>query len=150
MRRMPHTPRFFQRAPSEARAGQPLVSGVPCLLGRSNRAKRTVHSKFPQSGTEVPSLHHVPHGDPRFEHRSVLVQALKEAAMRATTRTQNFHFRETQASTCLLLTAALLLLLPVAAGAQQEEEQKGVDQGNYNIKQSIEFGGRFTNLSGDF
>jgi hypothetical protein len=39
-------------------------------------------------------------------------------------------------------------LLPVAR-AQQPEEQKGVDQGNYNIKQSIEFGGRFTNLSGD-
>jgi hypothetical protein len=33
--------------------------------------------------------------------------------------------------------------------AQQEEEQKGIDQGNYNIKQSIEFGGRFTSLGGD-
>src|SRR5712692_3220280 len=35
------------------------------------------------------------------------------------------------------------------ARAQQDEEQKGVDQGNYNVKQSIEFGGRFTNVSGD-
>src|ERR1700752_3267011 len=33
--------------------------------------------------------------------------------------------------------------------AQQVDEQKGIDQGNYNIKQSIEFGGRFTSISGD-
>jgi hypothetical protein len=31
----------------------------------------------------------------------------------------------------------------------QDDEQKGVDQGNYNIKQSIEFGGRFTSIGGD-
>lgn len=31
----------------------------------------------------------------------------------------------------------------------QQEEQKGVEQGNYNVKQSIEFGGRFTSISGD-
>lgn len=30
-----------------------------------------------------------------------------------------------------------------------QEEQKGVDQGNYNVKQSIEFGGRVTSISGD-
>src|ERR1700719_194672 len=34
------------------------------------------------------------------------------------------------------------------AGAQ-EDEQKGIDQGNYNIKQSIEFGGRLTSIGGD-
>ncbi len=69
--------------------------------------------------------------------------------MRATACAQSFRFRGSEASTSLFLTAALLLLLPVAASAQQEE-QKGVDQGNYNIKQFIEFGGRFTNLSGGF
>ena len=50
----------------------------------------------------------------------------------------------------LLMAAALLASLPPAGRAQQEEEQKGIDQGNYNIKQSIEFGGRLTTLSGDF
>ena len=33
--------------------------------------------------------------------------------------------------------------------AQQPEEQKGIDQGNYNIKQAVEFGGRLTSVSGD-
>src|SRR5271155_5976767 len=44
------------------------------------------------------------------------------------------------------LTALLFCGQPVRA---QDEEQKGVDQGNYNIKQSIEFGGRFTSIGGD-
>lgn len=48
-----------------------------------------------------------------------------------------------------LLGLALLLAVTPWARAQQEEEQKGLDQGNYNIKQSIEFGGRFSNISGD-
>ena len=34
------------------------------------------------------------------------------------------------------------------ARAQQVDEQKGIDQDNYNIKQSIEFGYRFTSLNG--
>jgi hypothetical protein len=49
----------------------------------------------------------------------------------------------------LLVIGALLSSGVPQARAQQDEEQKGVDQGNYNIKQSIEFGGRFTNISGD-
>src|SRR5260370_40395225 len=44
---------------------------------------------------------------------------------------------------------ALLLGGAPQARPQQDDEQKGVDQGNYNVKQSIEFGGRFTNISGD-
>src|SRR6266568_7248265 len=51
---------------------------------------------------------------------------------------------------CFLLVATLLGLLASLALAQQEEEQKGDDQGNYNIKQSIEFGDRFASLGGDF
>jgi hypothetical protein len=47
----------------------------------------------------------------------------------------------------LLAVAVGFLWMPVARA--QDDEQKGVDQGNYNIKQSIEFGGRFTNLGGD-
>jgi hypothetical protein len=41
----------------------------------------------------------------------------------------------------LSLAAVLLLFLP-SGRAQEDPEQLGVDQGNYNIKQSIEFGGR--------
>lgn len=48
---------------------------------------------------------------------------------------------------CFVLAGALCA---VAIGAcAQEQEQQGVDQGNYNIKQSIEFGGRFVDVSGD-
>ncbi len=70
--------------------------------------------------------------------------------MRLTMNMRNYQLPGPKPSTRLLLTAVFLLLLPLVARAQQEEEQKGVDQRNYNIKQSIEFGGRFTNLSGDF
>jgi hypothetical protein len=52
------------------------------------------------------------------------------------------------ASKWLPIATMLLFALP-AAMAQQEPEQKGIDQGNYNIKQSIEFGGRLTDISGD-
>ncbi|MBS1841543.1 MAG: hypothetical protein JSS69_12080 [Acidobacteria bacterium] len=34
------------------------------------------------------------------------------------------------------------------ANAQEEPEQQGVEQGNYNVKQSIEFGGRFVDVTG--
>ena len=46
--------------------------------------------------------------------------------------------------------AALLLCawLP-AARAQQDQEQPGIEQGNYNIKQSVEFGGRLVSITGD-
>ncbi len=47
----------------------------------------------------------------------------------------------------LTLLGAVSLLVPVMRG-QQAEEQKGIDQGNYNYKQSIEFGYRFTNVNG--
>src|SRR5690348_15530691 len=49
----------------------------------------------------------------------------------------------------LLLLGAILLCGAPGAWAQEDEEQKGIDEGNYNVKQSIEFGGRFTNISGD-
>jgi hypothetical protein len=48
-------------------------------------------------------------------------------------------------ATCLL-AMTLVFVLPAQA---QDEEQKGIDQGNYNIKQSIEFGGRFASIGGD-
>ncbi len=48
-----------------------------------------------------------------------------------------------------LLSISLYLVAGPVLRAQQAEEQKGIDEGNYNIKQSIEFGGRFTSISGD-
>ncbi len=48
-----------------------------------------------------------------------------------------------------LCAAAILLVSFPAVRAEQEPEQQGVDQGNYNIKQSIEFGGRFVSVTGD-
>jgi hypothetical protein len=49
----------------------------------------------------------------------------------------------------LLLIGALLSCGALRTSAQQDENQKGIDQGNYNVKQSIEFGGRFTSISGN-
>lgn len=50
------------------------------------------------------------------------------------------------------ITTACFLAVMLLSGSlarAQEDEQKGIDQGNYNIKQSIEFGGRFTSIGGD-
>ncbi|HKV26311.1 MAG TPA: hypothetical protein VJN93_17070 [Candidatus Acidoferrum sp.] len=47
-----------------------------------------------------------------------------------------------------LLGLVFLMCAGPLAWAQDDEGQKGVDQGNYNVKQSIEFGGRFTSISG--
>lgn len=48
-----------------------------------------------------------------------------------------------------LLAGAFLFGGAPRAWGQQNEEQKGIDQGNYNVKQAIEFGGRITSISGD-
>lgn len=55
------------------------------------------------------------------------------------------RFKGSQLCWLVILT---LVSIP-AIRAQQAEEQKGIDQDNYNIKQSVEFGGRFTSVSGD-
>jgi hypothetical protein len=64
--------------------------------------------------------------------------------MREMNNARNIFFPSI-ASACFL---AITLFFGLPARAQ-EEEQKGVDQGNYNIKQSIEFGGRFASIGGD-
>jgi len=43
--------------------------------------------------------------------------------------------------------AALLLLAAKCCSAQQPDLE-GIEQGNYNIKHSVEFGYRFTDVSG--
>jgi hypothetical protein len=67
--------------------------------------------------------------------------------MRERKNARSLQFNKRRAK-CLLIASAFVLLFLPAAKAQQEE-QKGLDQGNYNIKQSIEFGGRFTSTSGN-
>ena len=46
-----------------------------------------------------------------------------------------------------LFGAALLLLAAKCCSAQQPDPE-GIEQGNYNIKQSVEFGYRFTDVTG--
>src|SRR5580700_1595894 len=69
--------------------------------------------------------------------------------MRIVDVTHESEFPPRMASPFLIALAALLTLGLPGARAQQEDEQKGIEQGNYNIKQSIEFGGRFASIGGD-
>ena len=52
-----------------------------------------------------------------------------------------------QNASMVLFGAALLLLAARCCSAQQADPE-GIEQGNYNIKQSVEFGYRFTDVSG--
>jgi hypothetical protein len=61
---------------------------------------------------------------------------------------QKFKMMRIHTLRLVLCAFTLGMLVPFAA-AQEPEEQKGINEGNYNIKQSIEFGYRFTSLSGD-
>ncbi len=61
---------------------------------------------------------------------------------RAVTGTNNYVLR------FLLLFLGFCVLSAPEILAQQSDEQTGIDQGNYNIKQSIEFGYRFSNVNG--
>jgi hypothetical protein len=74
---------------------------------------------------------------------------MKEAAMRERENAQGLQLNDRRGWKRLLIPAMLFLCLLPAARAQRQEEQKGVDQGDYNIKQSIEFGGRLTSISGN-
>jgi hypothetical protein len=47
------------------------------------------------------------------------------------------------------LLISLLLCVYIPFGFAQDEEQKGMDSGNYNVKQSVEFGYRFTDFTGN-
>jgi len=66
-------------------------------------------------------------------------------------RTRSARLFWSQPSGWTLLTGAALLLFiaSATAGAQQAAEGEGIDAGNYNIKQSVEFGYRFTDLTGN-
>src|SRR6266566_8512735 len=47
------------------------------------------------------------------------------------------------------LAISVVVFLGALEAQTQEQEQTGLNQGNYNVKQSIEFGGRVTGISGD-
>src|SRR5258706_5018773 len=71
---------------------------------------------------------------------------MPSARTEETLNTKNF----TPLVTRFLLSTFMLaaFCIPVSF-AQQVDEQKGIDQGNYNIKQSVEFGYRFTDVVGN-
>src|ERR1700751_4402657 len=51
-----------------------------------------------------------------------------------------------------VMTPACFLAIAIFWGQPvraQDDQQTGIEQGNYNIKQSIEFGGRVTSIGGD-
>src|SRR5215475_589217 len=75
--------------------------------------------------------------------------SLKEGAMPDTDRTKTLAAFAWKTSAVLCVAICLLAAPAVRAQQEGEEQQRGIEQGNYNIKQSIEFGGRFTNISGD-
>jgi hypothetical protein len=68
---------------------------------------------------------------------------MRSEAMKNTWR----HLRGFHRSYCWLLVAGFIYVPSLYA--QMTDEQKGIDQGNYNIKQSVEFGGRFSSVSGN-
>jgi hypothetical protein len=93
-------------------------------------------------------MHDVPQRNPRVEYKQSLLPAIEGATMRESARTSRSKFSQSLLLRCLGL-AALLACSVSAACAQDEQELPGVNQGNYNIHQSIEFGGRFVDVKGD-
>src|ERR1700690_1881745 len=69
---------------------------------------------------------------PHEERRNTTMTNLKNG------RNKNMNRMCKHVSRFLLSAISLGSLLVSFASAQQAEEQKGIDQGNYNIKQSIE------------
>lgn len=69
--------------------------------------------------------------------------------MRAKHKSSGVSGKRRMAGFIFALLGGLLWAGAPRARAQQDDEQKGINQGNYNVKQSIEFGGRFTSISGD-
>src|SRR5689334_17808001 len=52
-------------------------------------------------------------------------------------------------SRMMMWTAAVAVFLMLPALLQAQEELSGIEQGNYNVRQSIEFGYRFVDNTGD-
>jgi hypothetical protein len=69
--------------------------------------------------------------------------------MRHNTTAVTSHSRWPATPVRVLWAVALLFAWLPDARAQQNDEQQGVEQGNYNIKQSVEFGVRLVSITGD-
>src|SRR5262245_65553897 len=71
-------------------------------------------------------------------------------SMRGTSRlTTSLRYDLSLCSLSLMILSVPFSLCVPCAVAQEESAQTGVEQGNYNIKQAIEFGGRFLDQTGD-
>ncbi|HEX8880797.1 MAG TPA: hypothetical protein VF749_12240 [Candidatus Acidoferrum sp.] len=67
--------------------------------------------------------------------------------MKSTKKIEWFPRGKKTSRLCSCVALGGLLLAPAIYA--QTDEQKGIEQGNYNIKQAVEFGGRFTAVTGD-
>src|SRR5271165_1939117 len=77
---------------------------------------------------------------PRKERRNTV--------MTNSTNTRRASMHSKNVLRFLLFLLGIGNILVPGIRAQQADEQTGIDQGNYNIKQSIEFGYRFTSVNG--
>src|SRR5882757_2704023 len=100
----------------------------------------------PHSTTKRKNISLVRYATRRFTDRiRATCSSSRSAAMRKLTNVRIAIIRRRIVPACLLAMTPLSGL-PACA---QEESQAGIDQGNYNIKQSNEFGVRFTSIGGD-
>src|SRR5215472_2333101 len=139
------------------------------------------HSFIPQSGAEIPGLHHVPYSDPRVVLRSFLLQAVREKGVKVMKHNNEFL----RVITRVLALAVATIFYPSGLCGQATDqkdktktEETGVNPtsvsidvdsgrkttdlpapvdttknegqpfGNFEVKQSAEFGGRISDFSG--
>ena len=67
---------------------------------------------------------------------------------RVRTGFEYFYFSCCFLNASIFLSAAVLLLLAAKCCSAQQRDPEGIEQGNYNVKQSVEFGYRFTDVTG--
>src|SRR5580704_576890 len=144
---MPLAARINKPTDAGADPGQLAVPELPCPTRRGGASS---DSHVPQSSAEISILHALSHLHSRLEHEQRILHAMRRTTMKSASckRNQAIPSICVAAGWFLRLLSLGVLMMPVAS-AQQQDEQQGVDQGNYNIKQSIEFGGRFTSITGD-
>src|SRR6201990_1706278 len=58
------------------------------------------------------------------------------------------YLHSTFPNASIFFFGAALLLLAANCSSAQQPDPEGIEQGNYNVKQSVEFGYRFTDVTG--
>jgi hypothetical protein len=91
-------------------------------------------------------MHAVPYRHPRLEFQFHVFQV--EEAMSATHTTKNKTKRRRIALSMAIMAAALIFA-PAVRAQDGSGDEKGVDSGNYNIQQSVEFGHRANEINGN-